>query len=184
MTALKYQLVLNPVSVCHNPWHPIWMLKVPFGIAPPMPNASQQCLHPMHPVMIHRLYIALVRFGHKTAMTFGYVHAKITPGRSVQPIWQWHRWFYIADTLKSCAFLSVYLIYFLAPSLSCFCRLTVTKFTGKGTLMGPLVKSSVRKTLWATSSAPRLLALMNATISHTFTNTLKVSSNELHKLKC
>lgn len=50
--------------------------------------------------------------------------------------------------------------------------------------MGPLVKSSVRKTLWATSSAPRLLALMNATISHTFTNTLKVSSNELHKLKC
>lgn len=106
MTALKYQLVLSPVPVCHNHWHPIWMLKVPFGITPPMPNASQQSLHPKHPAMMHRLYIALVRFGHKTAMTFGYVHEKITPGRSVQPVWQWQRWFHIADTLKSCAFLS------------------------------------------------------------------------------
>lgn len=43
--------------------------------------------------------------------------------------------------------------------------------------MGLLVKSTVRRRPWATSSAQRLLVLMNAMTSQTFTNTLKVKLN-------
>lgn len=46
--------------------------------------------------------------------------------------------------------------------------------------MGPSLKSTVRKRQWAITSAPRLLVLMNAMTSQTFTNILKVSPNKMH----
>lgn len=49
--------------------------------------------------------------------------------------------------------------------------------------MGPSLKSTVKKRLWAITSALRLLALMHAMTSQTFTNILKVSPNKMHTLK-
>lgn len=50
------------------------------GVAPRRLKPPRKASRPMCPVVAHRLKVTLVRFGHKTAVTFGNGQAKLTHG--------------------------------------------------------------------------------------------------------